>query len=69
MGGVQEKITPRDGTALPIMIRASGVRLIGGLATAARMGDGKQFPAEMPFAVWPETDLPETALMIPQEFN
>jgi hypothetical protein len=47
---VQERLTPEDGTALPIMIASSGVRLLGAPLLAAAMDSG-QFPAEMPFAV------------------
>ena len=46
---VQERLIPKDCWALPIMIRSSGVRLLGGRLLAAAMDKG-EFPAEMPFA-------------------
>jgi len=46
--GVNERLAPKDPDALPIMIRSSGVRLLGGPKLAAAMDEGV-FPAEMPF--------------------
>ena len=48
--GVNERLVPKDPEALPIMIRSSGVRLLGAPMLAAAMDDGL-FPAEMPFVV------------------
>jgi hypothetical protein len=47
---VNERLTPLDPGALPIMIRSSGVRILGGPRLAAAM-DAGLFPAEMPFVV------------------
>ena len=47
---VNERLVPRDPLALPIMISASGVRLLGGPKLATAMDEGL-FPAAMPFVI------------------
>jgi len=47
---VDERLTPSNPDELPIMIRSSGVRQLGGPNLAAAMDEGT-FPAEMPFVV------------------
>jgi hypothetical protein len=49
---VQERLVPKDKTALPLVVRSSAVRLLGGPLLASAMDKG-QFPAEMPFVLAP----------------
>jgi hypothetical protein len=50
---VTEQLRPQDPSAIPILINAAGVRLLGAPRTAVAMESGA-LPAEMPFVIYRE---------------